>query len=128
MSEPTLDVDALLVTVTARRQTGRRPEYLSLATLSELFLHAGVRNVSDDDLLTAVRTRLAEAPELIDLWQRWSYDKRWSPSPYLDGLEVGHYDAGKRDVRRHATTVDACADFVLAEVRWLVDRRVVEPS
>jgi hypothetical protein len=56
----------------------------------------------------------------------YSYDKRWSPSPYLDGLEVGHYDAGKQQVRRHFDSVDACADFVLTEVRWVVDRRVVE--
>jgi len=128
MSETTLDVDALLLSVTAHREADRPPKYLSFSALSEVFLRAGVRDTSDDDLFTVVRARLTEDPDLIELWQSWSYDKRWSPSPYLDGLEVGHFDARKLHVRLHATTADACADFVLAEVRWLVDRRVVEPS
>ena len=44
---------------------------------------------------------LADRPDLVDQWQGYSWDKRWSPSPYLEGLEVGHYDAGKRRIRTH---------------------------
>jgi hypothetical protein len=40
-------------------------------------------------------------------------------------LEVGHDDGGKRNVRNHPTAARACADLVLTEVRWIVERRVV---
>lgn len=114
-----LDIDALLGSIDVLHEGGRNP--------SEVFAAAGVNEVSDEDLVAAVRSALRDHPEVIQAWQGWSYDKRWSPSPYLDGLEVGHYDGGKHHVRRHATAVDACADFVLAEVRWVLDRRVLEP-
>jgi hypothetical protein len=115
----TFDVDALLGSVAALREGGRPP--------AEVFLASGVGTVGDDDLVVAVRAALRDRPGIVQSWQEWSYDKRWSPGPYLDGLEVGHYDAGRQHVRRHPTEVHACADFVLAEVRWLVERRVVEP-
>lgn len=92
---------------------------------AEVLKAAGVDSVSDEQLVAAVRVALDDQPDMIQLWQGWSYDKRWSPSPYLDGLEVGHYDAGYHHVRRHESAAAACADFVLAEVRWVVDRRVV---
>ncbi len=120
MVPATLDVDALLGSIDILREGGRNP--------SDVFAASGVSNVSDEDLVAAVRSALQDRPGLTQTWQDWSYDKRWSPSPYLDGLEVGHYDAGRHHVRRHTTAVDACADFVLAEVRWVVERRVVEHS
>ncbi len=114
------DVDALLASIATWRSGG--------VQLSALFVSAGVDEVSDTDLVASVCARLAEQPELVDAWQGYSSDKRWSPSPYLEGLEVGHYESGRHHVRRHSTPVEACADFVLAEVRWVVDRRVIEPS
>ena len=122
MVRRSLDVDALLGSIDIFRR-GTAPQ-----SPSDVFVDAGVNAVSDDDLVTAVKSVLKDRPEWIETWQSWSYDKRWSPSPYLDGLEVGHYDHGQQHVRHHTTTTDACADFVLAEVRWVVDRRVVEPS
>jgi hypothetical protein len=113
-----LDVDALLRSTELFREGGRSP--------ADVFLSAGVGSVSDKDLLEAVRGALEGRPDLVAVWQQWSYDKRWSPSPYLDGVEVGHYDHGYQHVRHHQTAADACADFVLAEVRWVVERRVVE--
>ena len=118
MGSSPLDVDALLGSVALMREGCRNP--------ADVLIDTGVNEVRDHDLVTAVRSALRERPDLIPIWQGWSYDKRWSPSPYLDDLEVGHFDAGKRQVRRHATQIDACADFVLAEVRWVVDRRVIE--
>ena len=65
-----------------------------------------------------IALRLRSQPELIDQWQAYSYDKRASPEPYLDGLEVGMYDAGYQQVETYADRVDACADFIYREVRW----------
>ncbi len=115
-----LDVDALLGSTAAFRTGGRDP--------ADVLVAAGVNRTSDQDLVAAVRAALHAQPDLIEVWQGWSYDKRWSPSPYLEELEVGHYDAGKQSVRNHTNPIDACADFVLAEVRWIVDRRVVGSS
>ena len=118
MPSASLDVDTLLRSTELFRRGGRPP--------AEVLLSAGVATVSDEDLLKAARSALEGRPDLVEIWQQWSYDKRWSPSPYLDGVEVGHYDSGKRHVRHHQTAADACADFVLAEARWVVERRVVE--
>jgi hypothetical protein len=47
---------------------------------------------------------------LVDEWATWSADQRWTPSAYLDGTEVGWYDAGYRNVRHHADSAEAAAD------------------
>ena len=93
----------------------------------EVFRSSGVDTVEDDELVVAVRAALRDRPDLVQCWQEWSYDKRWSPSPYLDRTEVGHYDAGGHHVRHHMTAADACADFIVSEARWIVERRVVQP-
>ena len=114
------DVEALLDSIEVFRAGGQKP--------ADVFVAAGVNQTTDEAIVESVRSALERRPDLIGIWQDWSYDKRWSPSPYLDDLEVGHYDAGTHHARRHANPVDACADFVLGEVRWVVDRRVVERS
>jgi hypothetical protein len=88
------DPDVLVRSIETYRQGGR--------TLSDVFVDAGVNEVSDEELAGAVLSTLGDRPKLIATWQGWSYDKRWSPSPYLDGLEVGHHDAGRQHVRRYA--------------------------
>ncbi len=92
--------------------------------VSERFLALGVGSVDDHDLFFAVRAALDDRSALREAWQKWSFDKRWSPSPYLDGLEVGHFDGKRLHVRHHAVASEACADFIVAEVRWIVERRV----
>ena len=94
VSDDRLDVELLLQSVLRFRQGGQSP--------SDVLIDAGVNSVSDEDLRRRVRAALGARPELLDLWQQWSWDKRWSPSPYLDGLEVGQYDEGKKHVRHHA--------------------------
>lgn len=112
-----LDVDAVLRSVELLRSGGRPP--------AEVLLAAGVGSVGDDELARAVLSMLQHRPDMIAAWQGWSWDKRWTPSPYLDGLEVGHYDGGSTKVRLHTSPARASADFVVAEVRWLVERRVI---
>jgi hypothetical protein len=75
-----------------------------------------------------VKARLGHATMLVDAWQNYSWDKRTTPSPYLDGLEVGFYDAGRHDVVEHRDRVDACADFIHREANWVLRReRVAAP-
>jgi len=81
---------------------------------------------SAEQFKASVAERLADRPDLVDAWQTYSYDKRSSPSPYLDGLEVGHFDDGPRDVAEHASPTDACVAFVYRETWWILHgRRVV---
>lgn len=120
MTQQHFDVDALVGSIATWRNGGAR--------LYDLFVDAGVNQVRDDQVVAAVRSALKQRPDLVTLWQVYSYDKRSTPSPYLDELEVGHYDCGRYHVRRHPTALEACADFLLTEVRWVVDRRVIEPS
>ncbi|MBV8980978.1 MAG: hypothetical protein JO086_08775 [Acidimicrobiia bacterium] len=81
--------------------------------------------MDDANFLAMVREALATSPETVALWQTYSYDKRGSPSPYLDGVEVGFYDGGSRDVRRYDNEIDACADFIRSEALWVLERRTV---
>jgi hypothetical protein len=75
-----------------------------------------------------VADRLKDDPELLDAWQAYSWDKRTSPSPYLDGLEVGLYDRGRRDATEHRDTPLACADFVFREASWVLLQQRTGPA
>lgn len=95
-------------------------------SIHELFAEtAPPEATTDDQFKSAVAERLADGPELVDAWQTYSYDKRSSPSPYLDGLEVGHYDGGREDVVTHDSPTNACVDFVYREFEWVLHRRRV---
>lgn len=67
-----------------------------------------------------VRVQLDEDPALAEAWQTYSYDKRSRPNPYLDDCEVGHFDGKRRDVIRYDDRLDACADFIVREARWVL--------
>jgi hypothetical protein len=47
---------------------------------------------------------LRSSPELIAMWATWSGDQRWTPSAYLEGIEVGWFDGACRDVKVHPDT------------------------
>jgi hypothetical protein len=53
--------------------------------------------------------------DLIAGWQQYSWDKRVSSGPYLEGKEVGYYSHGKQDVVIHDDSSVACADFLYRE-------------
>jgi hypothetical protein len=74
---------------------------------------------------------LAEAlrvePSLIDLWDLWSGDQRWSPSAYVEGVETGWFDRRKRrHARVHPDRAAAVADFIHRLAARLVRREVIE--
>lgn len=72
-----------------------------------------------------IRGHLEQDPDLASVWQNYSYDKRGTPSPFLDGLQVGFADVGGtiRGVRSYPSSVEACAQFILAEAAWVLERR-----
>lgn len=71
--------------------------------------------------MLALTPLLRDRPDLVQAWQMYSWDKRWSPSPYWEAetLEVGLYDSGYRDAERRSDTATACAAFIAREVAWL---------
>ena len=81
-------------------------------------------DLSDEaEFVARVHDYMAVRPELVDAWQTYSYDKRSSPSPYLDGIEVGFFDGERRAIRLHHDAVHACADFIYREAMWVLERR-----
>jgi hypothetical protein len=82
-------------------------------------------DISADEFRAAVADKLGSRPELVDAWRAYSYDKRGTPSHYLDGLQVGFWDGGNQDVATHSTPTDACVDFLYRETHWVLHRRRV---
>jgi hypothetical protein len=98
-------------------------------SIRQLFENAAP-DVADPLFATHVRTRLSREPALVHAWQQYSYDKRSSPSPYLDGAEVGFVEVAdglpmSGDVRRYDDPLDACVDFIYRETVWVLDGRRV---
>jgi hypothetical protein len=89
----------------------RAPQVLRDSRSSEL---------DDAELLNELAQRLRADAKARRAWQSYSYDKRWSPSPYLEGLEVGLYDSGYRDVESFDDASVAVAAFILRERDWLL--------
>ena len=80
-------------------------------------------DLSDEDRARfVVQEYLAERPDLIEAWQTYSYDKRTTPSPYLDGMEVGYFEGHRRDVVVYEDRSQACADFICREAKWVLER------
>jgi hypothetical protein len=97
------------------------------SSIRQLFEQAAP-DLSDPRFEWLVRERLRNDPALIDAWQNYSYDKRGSPSPYLDRNRVGFFEVvGEQPthsaVRNHKNPVDACADFIHREAAWVLERR-----
>ena len=98
-------------------------------SIRELFQRAAPE-VEDAHFVEMVAERLGREPALVELWQQYSYDKRASPSPYLDGTEVGFFEvvdheAHRRAVEHFDTVVEACASFIWRETGWVLQRRQV---
>jgi hypothetical protein len=75
-------------------------------------------------LVSRLLPLLRDRPDLVEAWQLYSWDKRWSPSPYWEAakLEVGLYDSGYRDVETCSDAATACAAFIAREIAWLRER------
>jgi hypothetical protein len=108
-----------LTTIALRWRTGSE-------SIRDLFAASGVpEDLSADEFRVAVADKLGRRPELVDAWQVYSYEKRGTPSHYLDGLQVGFWDGGQRDMTDHSTPTHACVDFLYRETHWVLHRRRV---
>jgi hypothetical protein len=63
---------------------------------------------------------------LVELWETWSADQRWTPSAYVEGTEVGWFDGACRNVRIHPDRGAAVAEFIRRMAAWLFRRVVLE--
>jgi hypothetical protein len=59
-----------------------------------LLLQLADRHFSDPDFEHALAVSLREKPTLIELWQTWSGDQRWTPSAYVEDTVTGWFDGG----------------------------------
>lgn len=92
-------------------------------TILGLFQDAGPDLSERTSFEDALTRRLSEEPALVESWQAYSWDKRTSSGPYLEGLEVGFFDGDRRDVTQHTNELSACADFVYREACSVLQRR-----
>ena len=99
-------------------------------SVRELFRRAAP-DLNEPRLVEEVLTRLRLHPNLVQAWQQYSYAKRGTPSPFLDGVKVGFAEVLDeklviRDVHTHASPAEACAEFVWREALWVLKHR--EPA
>lgn len=87
------------------------------SSLSRLLRRAGVVDEADLPSRAAVESVLIAHPDLVDVWLRWSQDKRvssgWYFSQTTGGFVVGYYPDGPE--LSFQDRVVACAEFVLRE-------------
>lgn len=92
-----------------------------------LLLQLADQHFADPEFEHHFAESLRGEPVLIDLWDLWSGDQRWSPSAYVEGTEAGWFDGTRRRVKVHADRAAAVADFVHRLSAWLSRRAVLDP-
>jgi|SRR5262245_6145042 len=91
-----------------------------------LMLRQADQHFDNDDVFElALAQGLREDSALVDLWETWSADQRWTPSAYFEGTEVGWFDGARRFVRVHVDRASAAADFVHRLAVWLARREIL---
>jgi hypothetical protein len=69
---------------------------------------------------------LRRHPQLVDAWQSWSEDQRWTPTAVVSGTDSGWMDTtGAVEVRTHPDRATATADFIHRMAAWLDERRIL---
>jgi hypothetical protein len=79
-----------------------------------------------DHFASLLRQKLRAHPELVEEWQVYSWDKRGSPSPYMDDMEVGFFDGERRLVIQHQDRTEACIDFIFRESIWVLTHQTTD--
>ncbi len=82
---------------------------------------------SDGAVELALMQTLRDDSALVDLWETWSADQRWTPSAYMEGTEVGWFDGARRFVTVHPDRASAAADFVHRLAALLARREILGP-
>jgi hypothetical protein len=88
-------------------------------------LRDAVTIFEDPGFEDALAETLRNESRLIQLWETFSADQRWTPSAYVEGNETGWYDAGYQHVRVHSDSGAAVADFIHRMATWLARREVI---
>lgn len=90
-------------------------------------LRAADRAFEDAAFEPAIADALRSTPVLIEQWNTWSEDQRWTPSAAVRGLTTGWVSSGGRSehVRLHADGAAAVADFIHRMAAWLARREVL---
>src|SRR5215218_779170 len=81
-------------------------------------LRAASPHFTTPDFEISLARVLRSRPELVDQWQRWSADQRWTPSAFVQGAETGWYDGGYRGLSEHPDEAAAVADFIQRMADW----------
>jgi hypothetical protein len=87
-----------------------------------LLVQLADRHFADPELNGALVQGLRDNPALIERWEAWSSDQRWTPSVYVEGTEVGWFEGERRNVRSHPDRAAAVADFIERLAAWLARR------
>jgi len=93
-----------------------------------VLLRAADTEFEDDSFESALADALRDTPALIDQWNLWSADQRWTPSAAVDGVTTAWIDSGggTQHQRTHADRAAAVADFIRRIAAWLARREVLE--
>ncbi|GIF68734.1 hypothetical protein Ais01nite_67690 [Asanoa ishikariensis] len=91
-----------------------------------LLLQLADRHFADPGFEDVLGRYLRENQDLVERWDTWSGDQRWTPSVYIEGTEVGWYSGVRSNVRVHPDRGTAAADFISRLARWLSRREVVK--
>jgi hypothetical protein len=114
--EPTAASPALVASIV---EHSSEPAFVLLLQLAD-------RHFADPGFEGALARSLRENRALIELWEAWSGDQRWTPSAYVEGTEVGWFDGVRGNVRIHSDRGAAVADFIRRLAAWLSRREVLE--
>lgn len=91
-----------------------------------LLLQLADRHFSDPGFEDALADSLRANATLVELWETWRADQRWTPSAYVEKNAAGWYDGGSQFVRVHADRCAAAADFIHRMAAWLSRHEVLE--
>jgi hypothetical protein len=90
-----------------------------------LLLQLADRHFSDAGFEDALADSLRDKARLIELWETWSADQRWTPSAYVEAMVAGWFDGARLHMRVHPDRAAAVADFIHRMAAWLSRRAVV---
>lgn len=90
-----------------------------------LLVQLADRHFSDPGFEDALADSLRNNAPLIERWETWSADQRWTPSAYVEETVAGWFDGRRQHVRVHPDRAAAVADFIHRTAAWLSRRAVV---
>lgn len=91
-------------------------------------LRAADHEFADAAFEPALADVLRANPPLINQWDVWCGDQRWTPSAGVDGVETYWVPAGggrSEHLRVHSDRGAAVADFIHRVAAWLARREVL---